>query len=124
MWCRGVRGATTVEKNAREDILVATRELLQQIIDANDIHSEDIASIIFTTTPDLNAEFPALAARQMGLTEVALICGHEMNVPGSVQRCLRILLHVNTEKSAKDIVHVYTKGARNLRTMPTTGANK
>lgn len=124
MWCRGIRGATTVEANTRKDILAATRELLQQMIDANGIRGEDVASAIFTTTPDLNAEFPALAARQMGWTEVALLCGHEMNVTDSLQRCLRILLHVNTEKSASEIVHIYIKGARNLRSVPNAEAGK
>ena len=115
MLTRGVRGATTVKANTREAILAATTELLGAMVEANGIHIEDVASAFFTASPDLNAEFPALAARQMGWTHVALLCGHEMNVPGSLPLCLRILLHVNTEKRASDIVHVYLHGARVLR---------
>ena len=115
MWCRGVRGATTVDKNAREDILEATKELLQRMIEANGIKREDVASVIFTTTPELNAEFPAVAARELGWSEVALLCGHEMDVPGSLPMCLRILILFNTEKNHDELVHVYIKGAKNLR---------
>ena len=115
MLTRGVRGATTVTSNTREAILEATRELLQAMVDENGINLEDVASAFFTSSPDLNAEFPALAARDMGWTHVALLCGHEMTVPGSLNMCLRILLHVNTEKKASDIVHVYLHGARVLR---------
>ncbi len=112
---RGIRGATTVPQNTREAIIEATRELLQVMVEANGIAPEDIASAWFTTTPDLNAEFPAVAARQMGWTFVPLMCSHEMDVPGSLRMCLRILLHVNTEKSPHDIRHVYLRGARVLR---------
>ncbi|GBD23398.1 Chorismate mutase AroH [bacterium HR29] len=112
---RGIRGATTVPQNTREAIIEATRELLQVMVEANGITPEDIASAWFTTTPDLNAEFPAVAARQMGWTFVPLMCSHEMDVPGSLRMCLRILLHVNTEKSPHDIRHVYLRGARVLR---------
>ncbi len=115
MLCRGIRGATTVAANTREAILEATRELLTAMTEANQIRPEDVASVFFTTTPDLTAEFPAVAARQMGWDHVALLCGHEMNVPGSLPMCLRILLHVNTEKRPEEIVHVYLRGARALR---------
>ncbi len=115
MLTRGVRGATTVKANTRGAILEATAELLQAMAEANALDSEDVASAFFTSSPDLNAEFPALAARQMGWTDVALLCGHEMQVPGSLSMCLRILLHVNTEKKASEIVHVYLHGARVLR---------
>ena len=115
MLTRGVRGATTVNSNTREAILEATRELLTAMVEANGINLEDVASAFFTSSPDLNAEFPALAARDMGWTHVALLCGHEMTVPGSLNMCLRILLHVNTEKKASEIVHVYLHGARVLR---------
>lgn len=112
---RGIRGATTVAKNSREDIVEGARELLSAMIEANDIVPEDVASAIFTTTPDLNAEFPAVAAREMGWTFVPLLCGHEMSVPGSLPLCLRILLHVNTNKGAHDVTHIYIRGARALR---------
>jgi chorismate mutase len=112
---RGIRGATTVGSNSRDEIIEAARELLQAMIDANGIDPEEVASAFFTTTPDLNAEFPAVAARQMGWTFVPLLCGHEMTVPGSLPLCLRILLHVNTEKGAHDVSHIYIRGARTLR---------
>ena len=115
MLTRGVRGATTVEANTVEAILEATKELLAAILKANDLDVEYVASAFFTMTPDLNAEFPAIAAREMGWTDVALLCGHEMNKPGSLPMCLRILLHVNTDKAASDIKHVYLRGARVLR---------
>ena len=114
--CRGVRGATTVEVNSREAVIEATIELLDAMVQANGIASDDVASAFFTTTPDVTAEFPALAAReQLGWAHVAMLCGHEMAVPGSLARCLRILLHINTEKRADEIVHVYLRGARTLR---------
>jgi chorismate mutase len=115
MCCRGIRGATTVTENTREAILEATSEMLQQLIAANDLHPEDIASAIFTTTPDLNAEFPAVAARALGWLDTALLCGHEMSVPGSLALCIRVLVHWNTTRRASEVVHVYTRGARNLR---------
>ena len=94
----GLRGAITVSANTKEAILEGTRELLQAIIDANGIKEEDVAFALFTTSPDLNAEFPAVAARQMGWNQTALMCGHEMSVPGSLQKCVRILVSWNTEK--------------------------
>ena len=112
---RGIRGATTVARNERDDIIAAARELLQAVIDANDVHPDDVASAWFTTTPDLNAEFPAVGARQMGWTHVPLMCGHEMSVPGSLPMCLRILLHVNTDKGPHEVHHVYIRGASALR---------
>jgi len=115
MWCRGVRGATTVDVNSSEEILKATRQLLALMIRLNDIRSEDVGSAIFSTTQDLDAEFPALAARQLGWLDVALMCTHELSVPGSLGKCIRILLHWNTDKRADEVVHVYIKGARNLR---------
>jgi chorismate mutase len=115
MYCRGIRGATTVEHNDREEILAATRELLELLIRHNDLRAEDVASAIFTVTEDLDAEFPALAARFLGWTEVALMCAREIPVPGSLGKCIRILLHVNTTRSAAEIQHVYIRGAVNLR---------
>ena len=115
MLVRGIRGATTVESNTREEILAAARELLDAIVRANELLHDHVASIIFTTTPDLNAEFPAVAARELGWTDVALECMHEMNVPGSLPKCLRILMHVNTERSAAEIQHIYLRGAVVLR---------
>jgi chorismate mutase len=113
--CRGIRGATTAATNTAEDILEATDELMRVVIHLNELEPDDVVSAIFTTTPDLTATFPALAARNIGWTEVPLICSHEMNVPGSLQRAVRVLLHVNTTKSPQEIRHVYLKGAQQLR---------
>jgi chorismate mutase len=119
MYCRGIRGATTADSNTKEAILKATDELLRQLIDANDIRPENVAFAMFTATSDLNAEFPALAARYLGWTDVALLCGQEIDVPGSLKGCIRILILLNTEKAASEIVHVYIRGAAELR--PDTG---
>ena len=113
--CRGVRGATTVVENDAREILAATRELLAMMIRLNGIESEDVASAVFTTTPDLNAVFPATAARQLGWMSVPLLCGHEMGVPDSLSRCVRILLHWNTDRRQGEIHHVYLKEAVQLR---------
>lgn len=115
IYCRGVRGATTTEANTPEAILAATRELLYVLIRANGIHPDDVASAIFTTTVDLDATYPALAARQLGWYDVALICGHEMSVPNSLPHCVRILLHWNTTRTPHEIYHVYLRDAKNLR---------
>ena len=113
---RGIRGATTVEANTREAILEAAGELLGEIIRANAIKTEDVASAYFTTTTDLNAEFPAVVARRdFGWTNIALMCGHEMDVPGSLRMCLRIMMHVNTETPQAEVCHVYLRGATVLR---------
>jgi chorismate mutase len=113
--CRAVRGATTATANTAEDILEATSEMMQALIALNELRSEDVVSAIFTTTPDLTATFPALAAREIGWLEVPLLCSHEMAVPGALQRCVRVLLHINTAKSPSEIKHVYLKGSRQLR---------
>ena len=113
--CRGIRGATTVEANTAEDILEATTELLTALIRLNDLQPEDVVSAIFTTTTDLTATFPALAARELGWTEVPLLCAHEMDVPGALGHVVRILLHVNTTRAAAEVRHLYLKGARDLR---------
>ncbi len=113
--CRGVRGATTVAADSREAVIEATIELLNAMVEANQVKPDDVVSAFFTTTPDITAEFPALAARQIGWTQVAMLCGHEMDVPGSLPLCLRVLLHVNTERSAGQIAHVYLRGAMALR---------
>lgn len=115
MMCRGVRGATIVEENTREAILAGTRELLLRMIDANGIDPDDVASAIFTTTADLNAEFPAVAARHLGWHDQALLCGHEMAVPNALDKCIRILIHWNTMKTPREINHVYINGAESLR---------
>ncbi len=113
--CRGIRGATTVVSNTKEAILDACSELLQKMVEENEVVKEQIASVFFTTTIDLNAAFPAQAARRLGWKEVALLCGHEMNVPGSKAKCLRILMLINTDKKLKDIKHIYINGTEDLR---------
>lgn len=115
IYCRGVRGATTVESNTRDDILLATRQMLGLIIRRNGIESADLASATFTVTRDLDAEFPALAARQLGWLEVPLLCGYEIQVAGSLPKCIRVLLHWNTEKTQQEIHHVYIHEATRLR---------
>jgi chorismate mutase len=115
MSIRGIRGATTVTNNTQEEILSATKELLAEIVARNDIKIEDISSIIFTVTKDLNAEFPALAARQLGWEDTPLLCAVEIEVPNSLKKCIRVLLQVNTDKSQRDMKHVYLREAVNLR---------
>ncbi len=115
MRCRGIRGATTVDENSKEAIIQSTKELLEKMVEANQIEVDEIACAFFTTTNDTNAEFPALAARKLGWTHSALLCGHEMNVPGSLEKCIRVLILYNTEKKADEIVHVYINGAESLR---------
>lgn len=113
--CRGVRGATTVGANEPAAILAATRELLERIVAENGIRADEIASVIFSTTPDLDAEFPARAARELGWDDVALLCTHEMRVPGALPRCIRVLLHWNTDRPPDEVRHVYLRDARRLR---------
>lgn len=115
MSVRGVRGATTAEENSRPSILQATRQLLALMIRQNDIDAGDVASVIFSTTHDLNAEFPALAARQLGWIDVPLLCTNEIEIPASLRKCVRILIHWNTSTPQSEIVHVYLKGAIQLR---------
>ncbi|MCF7802423.1 MAG: chorismate mutase [Candidatus Marinimicrobia bacterium] len=113
--CRGIRGATTVPVNDRTIILDRTRELLLAIAEANDLLKEDICSLFFTTTTDLTAEYPALAARQLGWVDSALLCAHEMQVPEGLDHCIRVLIHWNTTKPASALHHVYIRGAEVLR---------
>jgi len=112
---RGVRGATTADTNSRDAILQATKDLLGEMIEANDVELDDVAAAYFTTTDDLDAEFPALAARQMGWQDIALMCAQEIHVPDGADRCIRVLLLVNTDKSPRELNFVYMKGASNLR---------
>ena len=104
-----------MDNNTRDEILVAARELLDAIVLQNEIDPDLVASIQFSATPDLSAEFPAVAANEAGYTQGALECVIEMNVPGSLAKCLRILMHVNTDRPLADIKHVYLRGARVLR---------
>jgi chorismate mutase len=115
LMCRGVRGATTVQQNTAEEIVSATAELLQKMIDTNGIEEEHVASVIFTTTPDLTAAFPAQAARKVGWWQVALMGMQEIAVPDGLPLAIRILIHWNTDKKLNEIVHIYMHGAERLR---------
>lgn len=115
MPCRGIRGATTVETDSETAILASTRELLARIVEVNEVDVADIASALFTVTPDLMESFPAQAARELGWQDVALLNAQEIPVPGSLPHCIRILIHWNTEKRQEEIRHVYLRGATALR---------
>ena len=113
---RGFRGATTADGNTKEAIVEATKEMLEALVAANDIEVDDIASATFSTTRDLNAEFPAVAARKhLGWNYVALMNSHEMDVPDAQPNCIRVMVLVNTDKEAEEINNVYLKGAAHLR---------
>jgi len=115
MATRGIRGATTVDRNDRDVILAATRELLEVIVRLNGLRPEDIGYAWFTVTPDLNAEFPAFAARELGWTEVPLMCGQEIPVPGALTGCIRVLIDWNTAKSQHEVHHAFLHRAKELR---------
>jgi chorismate mutase len=115
MVCRGIRGAICVEANTTEAILSATRELLQKIADTNELLVQDVASVIFTATPDLDAAYPARAAREMGWLQTPMLCMQEMAVAESLSRCIRVLIHWNTEKAPDQIRHIYLGEALALR---------
>ena len=113
---RGVRGASTVTENTRDSITDATEELLNEMVAANQIDSQDIAAVYFTLTSDLNAEFPAVAARErLGWRLVPLINSIEIDRPGSMPKCVRVLLYLNTDKSQEEIKHIYLRDAVVLR---------
>ncbi len=113
--CRGIRGAVLAEADTADAIHEATRALLEEIISANGIEQDDVASVIFTVTPDLTAAYPAVAARQLGWVDTALLTTLEMAPPNSPPRCIRVLIHWNTRRTQKDIHHVYIRGAEVLR---------
>lgn len=112
---RGIRGATTVRENTAEEIIERTGELLDSLIDRNGLQMEDVATAVFSVTDDVNAEFPAVAARRRGWMYTPLLCTREIPVPGSLQSCIRVLLIVNTERRQDEIIHVYLYGAKKLR---------
>ena len=115
-WVRGIRGATTVEGDEAQLVLDATQELLEEMLRANEIDDfEVIASIFFTTTPDISSTFPAEAARRIGMNMVPLLCNQEIPVPGRVPLAVRVMMQVNTTKSQGAMKHIYLKGAKALR---------
>lgn len=115
IFLRGIRGAITVSKNARTEIIEKTETLLKKIIEANRLRREDVASIFFSVTPDLTAEFPALAARRLGMIYTPLLCVNEIRVPGSLPKCIRVLLHVNSTKRQREMKNIYLGKAQKLR---------
>ena len=112
---RAIRGAITVKENESSEIYTATEELLSEIIRQNNIDKDSFISIIFTVTPDLNACFPARQAREMGLDNVPLMCMSEIAVAGALEKCIRILVHINSDKTLDEIKHIYLGGAAALR---------
>lgn len=112
---RAVRGATTVDADEPGAIREHTRELLAALVASNGVEPTSIVSAIFTVTRDLESEFPARAARDLGWTDVPLLCVHEMNVPGALPRCIRVLLHVESDRAREEMRHVYLRGAIVLR---------
>ena len=115
MAVRAIRGAVQVEANDRESILEGTTELVTEVMERNRLHTDDVISVVFTGTPDLNAEFPALAARKIGFQDVPLLCTTEIAVPHGMPRVVRLLMHVETAKPRSAVQHVYLRGAAALR---------
>jgi chorismate mutase len=115
MAVRAIRGATQVAADDRDEVLSATRELVSTVLERNELSSEDLISILFTATPDLVSEFPALAARELGLGDVPLMCATEIAVPHALPRVLRLMAHVDTDRSRSEVQHVYLRGAVALR---------
>ena len=115
MRLRAVRGATTVDEDAKEEILSATAELIEEMISRNDLVRDDLVSIVFTATPDLRAVFPAEAARGLGISDVPLLCARELDVEGAMPRCIRVLMHAYTERDLQSVRHVYLGDAKKLR---------
>lgn len=115
MTVRAIRGAVQIDGNDRDLILEGTAELVSEVMARNDLTTDDIISVLFTVTPDLTAEFPALAARKLGFHDVPLICANEIPVPGAMPRVVRLLAHVETDRPRSDIQHVYLRGAVALR---------
>jgi len=112
---RGIRGATTASGDTPDEILAATRELLERMIDVNRLEPDDVVSVFFSATPDLTSTFPALAARELGWTDVPLMCMTEIAVPGALGQCIRVLMHIESAVAKEDITHVYLREAKSLR---------
>lgn len=115
MVVRALRGATTVARDEAGAVVEATRELLQELLSRNAVETDDLISVVFTSTPDLVSEFPAAAARALGISDVPLLCATEIAVPGSVARCVRVLIHLNSTRGRGELHHVYLHGASHLR---------
>jgi len=112
---RAVRGAVQLSGNNRDEILAGTTELVTEVMSRNELSTNDVISVLFTATPDLTAEFPALAARKLGFQEVPLLCATEINVPRAMPRVVRLMMHIETTKPRSALQHVYLRGAAALR---------
>ena len=115
MAVRAVRGAVQISGNDRDEVLAGTTELVTEVMGRNELSTDDVISVLFTATPDLTAEFPALAARKLGFQEVPLLCASEIDVPGAMPRVVRLMMHVETTKPRSALQHVYLRGAAALR---------
>lgn len=113
---RGLRGATTVGEDSSPEIIAATAELIQAMMERNEVGGDDLITIIFTATPDITSEFPAAAARSIGISDIPLLCARELDIRGSIPRVIRILMHIYTEKNRSELRHVYLRDAKPLRT--------
>ncbi|GAA1262469.1 chorismate mutase [Sphaerisporangium rubeum] len=112
---RAIRGATQIDSNDRDAILLGVAELVTEVMERNRLTTDDVISVFFTSTPDLTAEFPALAARKLGFNDVPLICASEIDVPGALPRVVRLMAHVEVDRPREEIQHVYLRGAVALR---------
>jgi chorismate mutase len=115
MAVRAVRGATQLDVDEREHLLTSTQELVQEVLRVNDLDTASLISIIFTVTADIRSEFPALAARELGLGDVPMLCSVEIDVPGAMPRVVRLMAHVDIDRPRHDVRHVYLRGAAGLR---------
>lgn len=116
MRVRALRGAVTTDTDSKDEIVEATTELLEEILDRNDVGTDDVVFIIFTATKDLTAEFPAAAVRKLGLSHIPVICARELDVEGALPRTIRTMILINTDKAREQLRHVYLREARQLRT--------
>ncbi|MFD0776164.1 chorismate mutase [Streptomonospora algeriensis] len=115
MAVRAIRGAVQVDADERDQILEATAELVSEVLQRNEMTTDDVISVLFTSTPDLTAEFPALAARKLGFSDVPLICASEIAVPHALPRVVRLMAHIETDRPRAELHHVYLRGAQALR---------
>jgi chorismate mutase len=113
---RALRGATTLEHDERGHLFARTQELIAAVLTRNDLSEDDLISIVFTATDDVHSAYPAEAAREAGITHVPLLCTRELDIDGGIARCIRVLVHAYTTRTARDLRHVYLHDARQLRT--------
>jgi len=113
---RAIRGATTVERDTRDEVIERTKELVRAVVERNGLEPADLVSILFTATDDVHSAFPAEAAREAGFTHVPLMCARELDIENGIARCIRVMVHVYTSRAPEDLRHPYLHGARQLRT--------